>query len=201
MEDPALHHKTLVDALMEQLERMAPHTHRSASFIQKGWHLWDDEKKRHYLRMMIQTLRECRTEASQYERRSAAAMLALGPEGIEAIYDLEPEQAVAQARETLEEMTQAKASLELLRAMNLMAGVAQVSQVATQAGAERTEEGVEAFKKGHEVLIDNLETAMAAGSTILLACISRAGGATLNDQERDVMRAQWGAAVNGATSA
>jgi len=74
-------------------------------------------------------------------------------------------------------------------------------ETATHAAPERDPrhlEGLAFFKKGHEELVENLETVIAAGTTILLACISRAGGAELSEEERAQMHAQWDAAVNAA---
>lgn len=200
------HHKALMESLMEEMERIAPRSHRSASFMRKGWHLFDDEKKRNYLRMMVETLRESRQKEAEFDRRTAAALVALGPEGIELIYDLDPNAALAKARQTLQEMSQAKASLELLRDMNLIKVVEKTStavertpELVTQDRPDRAQ-NLTYFQKGHEDLVENLETAIAAGSTILLACLSRAGGATLSDREREQLRAQWDSAVTGATS-
>lgn len=191
------HHHALMESLMAELERAAPRSHRSASFMQKGWHLFDDEKKRKYLRLMVQTIRETREESAAFERRSAAAMLALGPKGIEDIYDLEPEEALAKARHTLHEMTQAKASLELLREMDLLTSVTQASEAAKGLG-QKGSQGLAQFKRGHADLVDNLETSLAAGSTIVLACISRAGGSSMSDEERAQLREHWNGAVNAA---
>jgi hypothetical protein len=197
--ETSLHHKAMMDGLMAEMERTAPESHKSASFMQKGWHLFDDEKKREYLRMMVDAIRESRLERKKFEQRSAAAIMSLGPEGIEQIYDAEPAEALAKARETLQEMAQAKASLALLTDMNLSATIEAAGQAASAMGADQ-EQAVVLFKRGHDNLRENLETVIAAGTTILLACISRAGGATLSDKEREQMRAQWDAAISTATS-
>jgi len=149
--------------------------------------------------MVVEAIREARLDRQKFDERTAAAMLALGPEGIEEIYNAEPAAALAKARETLQEMSQAKASLALLTDMNLTAGIEEATRSATKMGRAELE-GLAHFKRGHENLRENLETIIAAGTTVLLACISRGGGATLSDEEREKMRAQWDAAVSAAKS-
>lgn len=127
-------------------------------------------------------------ERAAFERRHAAAMLAL--------YDVEPGEALAKARQTLHKMTEAKRSLELLREMDLLTGV-EALEAAARVGQQAPQELAQ-FKRGHRALVENLETAMAAGTTVLLACISRTGGATMSDEERAQLRDQWDAAVNTA---
>ena len=47
------HHKAMMEGLMDEMSKLAPTSHREASFMRKGWHIFDEVKKRKYLRMMV----------------------------------------------------------------------------------------------------------------------------------------------------
>jgi hypothetical protein len=181
------HHQTLMESLMGEMERLAPHSHRSASFIQKGWHLFDDDYRRKYLRMMVDTLRQVRRSNDQFDRRRGAALLELGVDGLIEIYSLDPDVALTKARETLFELSTTKASLVLLDEMGLVDSLRR----GFDGVSDEQRAALEHLQEGHRKLRENLETVLAAGGTVLLACLSRAGGATLGDEERRQMREAW----------
>lgn len=198
MASSATHHKRLMESLMKEMERVAPRSFKEAALFRDSWAVLGDKEKRRFLRLSVDTIRRIREEPKKFDERAAGAALAVGADGIAAIYDLTREEAVAKAREVLCDMTQAKQSLELFHEMDLLSSILNTAQAANMEADQL--ESLAKFKRGHEALEDSLQTAIAAGPTILLACLSRAGGGELSEEDREKLRAQWAATVSAANS-
>jgi hypothetical protein len=120
------------------------------------------------------------------QRQRVASMLELGPEGLLAIYDLTPEQALDSAVETLTSMQIAKNSLAWVDEMALVAKVTAAAEATP--GHDVESPSTRAFLAGHAKLVEKLEVIVSGGGSLLLAYLSRAGGHELSDEERFEMK-------------
>jgi pSer/pThr/pTyr-binding forkhead associated (FHA) protein len=188
------HHTKLFDSLLEELTKISPNEGESAAKYQAQdralWRLMGDDRKRRLLRTMVEAIRTGRKDNDQFVRHQIASMLNLGAEGLEAVYDLSPDDALDKAHETLAAIESAKSSLEVLHKLDL-AGT--VERGATQANAsiEDARKTAEHFRKGHSALEERLQITIAGGSTLLVAYLSRAGGEELTDEDRRKWRVQF----------
>jgi hypothetical protein len=182
--DPREHHRTLLEALIKEMHKHSSQTARSAEKLLATWSLLDEERKRKMLRTLIVAIRSARVDSVRVGRQMVASMLKLGSEGIAEIYELEPAQALVQARAALITVAQAKAALAALESLKLREVV---DNAPTEEDEER-KESISHFVKGHEDLEELLQQEMVMGVSILSACLSRAGGHVLTHRERVELR-------------
>lgn len=186
------HHTKLFDSLLAEMEKVDPSAAESIQKYRRGewamWQLLSDERRRHVLRLMVQAIRDGRKGNEQFARRQVASMLNLGPEGLEAVYDLAPEEALEKAYETLVAIDTAKRGLETLQKLDLAGTIKRGVGKAKEAQAEQT---AARFQAGHTALEDRLQTTVAGGITLLVAYLSRAGGEELTEEDRKKWREQY----------
>lgn len=188
------HHLEMLKSLIVELSKLHPKAAAEASNIQQMWFMLDTERKRHFLRLIVDEIREARRQHDRFTKRKIAADLAIGVEGIEAIYDLTPEQALEKAHNILADAQMARSALELLSTLNMREKMkANLERVKATPGIDVEDEGrqADAFLKGHMLLEERLETIVTASSTLLTMAISRAGGGELNEKKREMLREQY----------
>lgn len=182
------HHRQLLEGLVAEIGKCSRRMGEQIEAAETAatWPTLDMAAKIETLRYLVKVLRHLRGEVDRVQRQRVASMLELGPEGLLAIYDLTPEQAMEKAVETLTSMQLAKESLSWLDGMDL---VQKVTLADGRVGPERSmSPSTAAFVAGHEALVERLQTAVAAGGSLLIAYISRGGGHELSDEERFEMK-------------
>lgn len=186
------HHTKLFDSLLEELEKVSPNEAKSVAKYKGSnrtlWQFLGEDRRRQLLRLMVKGIRTGRSDNKRFVRHQVASMLNLGPEGLEAVYDLSPEEALDKAHESLLTIHNAKAGLEALSKLNL-AGV--VEQGAADTHLPDAEGAAERFRKGHAALEDRLQRTVAGSVTLLVAYLSRAGGEELTEEDRKKWREQY----------
>ena len=177
------HHRTMLEGLTVEVRRLSTRAAQliESNGLERAWANMGTNDKRLALRKLVSAIRLLRQEDQRAQRHRVASMLELGPDGILAVYDLTPEEALTRASEALMSASVAKGALEWLVEMDL---VAQVKKTSTKAGDPM----VKALITGHRKLIEHIQTTMGRDSSLLLAYISRAGGHELSDEERFEMK-------------
>ena len=125
----------------------------------------------------------------RHQKQRVASMLQLGSEGLLAIYELTPEEALDRAHETLTSMQVARDAITWLDEMGLVAKIKAADAGARgEKGPDGNTSSTRAFLNGHDKLLVRLQTVVAAGGSFLLGYLSRAGGHELSDEERFEMK-------------
>lgn len=197
------HHEKLARSLIDEMKKLSPDSAKAGEKILAMWSLRSPEQKRKFLRLAINVIREHREGHEIVQRQMVAGMLRLGPEGVAEIYELEPAQALVQARESLVAIAQAKDALETLNKLNLRETVKSVPR-----DDPESKQSLAEFLAGHQDLEELLQQEVTQHFSVLTACISRAGGHTLTHRERvelkkafeQVRKAAEGQAASGPTS-
>ena len=181
--EDAEHHRAMLEGLMGMVRGLSTVAARQIekTALEPAWASMGLENKRNALRKLVSSIRYLRREDARVQRQRVASMLELGPDGILAIYDLNPREALIHAAEALTSVSVAKGALEWLVGMDLVGKAAKASTAPD-------DPTIEALIKGHGMLVEHLQTTMSGGSAMLLAYISRAGGHELSDEDRFQMK-------------
>jgi len=186
------HHKDLCEALCRKLEEVQSSSVADARKMLARWSMIDDERKRAWLRLLIEEIRSCQKAEETLQRKRIATMLNLGMEGMEAIYQLEPDVALDKAYETVMEMALAKTGLTLFLEMGLGENMTKAYKAMPPAEQKKQRADVDSFLEVHHKLADRLQTAIVAGGSLVPAYMSRASGREPTDEDRS----QWKAAFD-----
>lgn len=176
------HHRAMLEGLTGEIRRLSSRAAQQIeeTGLERAWASMRTENRRNALRKLVMSVRHLRAETTRHQRQRVASMLEVGPEGILAIYDMTPDQALDHAVDALTTISVAKGALDWLAGMDLVAK--------SKKAASEDNKTVASIIAGHDRLVDRLQTTMTGGSSLLLAYISRAGGHELTDEERFEMK-------------
>lgn len=186
------HHLSLFKSLLKELEKTDTEAAAAAAKAEPLWPSRSDHRKREWLRLMITSIREARETTKLFQRKRVATMMNLGPEGIEEIFKLSPDEALRGAQQALMDMASSKAALEMLDSMSLLKEMKEALTKVPEPQKGHAEQEVALVSSAHEKLVDLLQTNIVAGTSLLPLYLSRAGGREATEEER----AQWRAAFN-----
>lgn len=178
----AEHHRAMLEGLTGEIRRLSSRAAKQieGTGLERGWASMRSESKRATLRKLVASVRYLRKETARAQRQRVASMLEVGPEGILAIYDMTPDQALDHAVDALTSISVAKGALEWFARMDLV--------TKAKEAADEDDRTVAAIVAGHDRVVERLQTRVTGGSSLLLAYISRAGGHELTDEERFEMK-------------
>lgn len=186
------HHQALCQSLTDELERLQSGATQEAKKMLARWSFIGGERRRKWLRLLVEEIRSCRQANQVFQRKRLATMLNLGMDGMEAIYRLDPEEALQKAHETLMDMAVSKTALEMLNSMELATNMKKAFKALPPEEQEKQRGDLDGFIGAHEKLADRLQTSIVAAGSLIPAYLSRAGGREATDADRF----QWKAAFD-----
>ena len=158
--------------------------------MEDRWPFLPEQRRREWLRLLIQGIREGRATNELVQRKRVATMMNLGLEGIEAIFKLSQEEALAGAHEMLLNMALSKQALTMLDSLGFLKAMRDAMEKLPEDQKSEATQEYEMLSSAHAQLIDRLQNDIVAGTSMLPAYLSRAGGREATEQDR----AQWKAA-------
>jgi len=185
------HHFSLAESLIQEMERLESGSVPEAKKMFLRWEALSPDRKRKWLRLLVEEIRSCRKANQVFQRKRIATMLNLGMDGIEAIFALEPEEAMNKAHETILEMALAKNALEALQSMEIADNMRKELKKLPPSEQEKQKDQVNRFLQTHEQLVDRLQTSIIAGGSLLPTYLTRASGHEATDEEREQWRASF----------
>lgn len=173
-DDPS-HHERLVKALIEELRKNSPHSDLSTyEQVVMRWGSFSMHRKIKLIRSLIEVIRRVREGEAQTTKMLVASAFSLGADGFTNIYKMPPEAALQRAKDTALRLTNAHATMELLRKLNLEKTLR----------ADATKPQTVATLRGFESLMTMLEADFVSGVTLLVTLLGRAGGYEMTEEER-----------------
>lgn len=179
-----LHHRGLFESLVVELERLQSSAINDAKKMLATWRALSQDRRRKLIRIFIAEIRSCRKAQTVMERKRIATMLNLGMDGMEAIYKMDPEDALMKAHETLMDMAISKTAMEMLVAMGLGENMKKAFAQLPPDEQKKQGDDFKGFMGAHEKLADRLQNSIVAAGSLIPAYLSRAGGREATDEDR-----------------
>lgn len=195
-DDPS-HHQKMLSSLIAELERVDPEAAKQSRNLEVHWFSLNDQRKREWLKLLVRGIREGRATNELVQRKRVATMMNLGMEGIEKVFELSQEEALVAAHEMLLDMAMSKQALTMLDSMGFLEAMREALEKMPESQRTEALNEYEMFNGAHVQLVDRLQTAIVAGTSILPLYLSRAGGREATEADR----AQWKAAFDQITKA
>jgi len=191
------HHWDLLQSLIAELKRVDPDAAGHAEKMQAVWPMHSDQRRREWLRLLVRGIREARAMEKMFQRKRVATMMNLGVEGIEKVFSLSQEEALVGAHEMLLDMAMSKQALTMLDSMGFLKAMKDAIEKLPEPQKSEAVAEHRMFSSAHAQLVDRLQNAIVAGTSMLPIYLSRAGGREATDEDR----AQWRAAFDEITKA